>query len=326
MKRLAICVTVTLALGLLSAPLSSEAQPAAKVPRVGYLSAGAAATSTVEVFRQRLRELGYKDGQSVVIEERWAEGQVERLPALATELVRLQVQVIFAGGPAPLRAAMQATATIPIVAIDLETDPVAMGFVASLARPGGNVTGVFLDLPELSGKQLELLREAMPGVARVAVLWDPTSAPFPLRALEVAAQALGVTLHILEVRSPDEFVGAFATMTRGHAEALIVLSSPLYYYQHARLVDLAVQHRLPVMATFREFAQAGALITYGPNLEEMARHAATYVGRILKGATPAELLIERPARFELVVNLKTAEALGLTVPPVILLQAHEVIR
>jgi putative ABC transport system substrate-binding protein len=185
---------------------------------------------------------------------------------------------------------------------------------------------VFLDLPELSGKQLELLRETAPGVARVAVLWYPTSTPFPLRALEDAAQALGVTLHTLEVRSPDEFTGAFAAMTRARAEALIVLSSPLYYHRRARIVDLAVQQRLPVMATLREFAQAGALITYGPNLEEMAQHAATYVGRILQGATPAEILIERPTRFELVVNLKTAETLGLTVPPVILFQAHEVIR
>jgi putative ABC transport system substrate-binding protein len=307
-------------------PLVSGVQPAAKVPRIGYLSAGTAATSTVEAFRQRLGELGYVDGRDIVLEERWAEGQLERLPVLAAELVHLRVQVIFAGGPAPLRAAMQATATIPIVAIDLETDPVAMGFVASLVRPGGNVTGVFLDLPELSGKQLELLREAVPGVARVAVLWDPTSAPFPLRALEAAARALGVTLHTLEVRNPDGFVDAFTAMTQGHADALIVLSSPLYYHQHARLMELAVQHRLPVMAAFREFAQAGALITYGPNLEEIARHAATYVGRILKGATPAELLIERPTRFELVVNLKTAVTLGLTVPPVILLQAQEVIR
>jgi putative tryptophan/tyrosine transport system substrate-binding protein len=160
----------------------------------------------------------------------------------------------------------------------------------------------------------------------VAVLWDPATAPFPLRALEAAALALEVTLHTLEVRSPDEFAGAFAAMTQAHVEALIILSSPLYYHQHARLMDLAIQHRLPVMATLREFAQSGALITYGPNLEEMARHAATYVGRILQGATPAELPIERPTRFELVVNLKTAEALGLTVPPVILFQAHEVLR
>ena len=321
-----VILLTTLACGLCGMPFASSAQPAAKVPHIGYLSAGAVATSTVEVFRQRLRELGYVDGRDIVLAERWAEGRVERLPALAAELVRLQVQVIFAGGPAPLRAARQTTTTIPIVAIDLETDPVAMGFAASLARPGGNVTGVFLDLPELSGKQLELLREAVPGVARVAVLWDPATAPFPLRALEAAAQALKVTLHTLEVRSLDEFTGAFDAMTRGHAEALIVLLSPLYYHQHARLMDLAIQHRLPVMATLREFAQSGALITYGPNLEEMARHAATYVGRILQGATPAELLIERPTRFELVLNLKTAEALGLTVPPVILFQAHEVLR
>jgi putative ABC transport system substrate-binding protein len=325
-----ICRTValltTFALGLCCVPLASGTQPAVKIPRIGYLSAGSAATSTVEVFRQRLRELGYRESQGVVIAERWAEGQVERLPALAAELVRLPVNVIFAGGPAPLRAARQATATIPIVAIDLETDPVAMGFAASLARPGGNVTGVFLDLPELSGKQLELLREAVPGASRIAVLWDPATAPFPLHALETAAQALGVTLHTLEVRSVDALTGAFDAMTRGHAEALIVLSSPLLYHHHARIADLAAQHRLPMMAMFREFAQVGALITYGPNLEEMARHAATYIDRILKGTSPADLLIERPMRFELVVNLKTAVALGLTVPPVILFQAHEVIR
>lgn len=317
---------VTFAFGLFSMPLASGTQPTAKVSRIGYLSAGVAATSPVEVFQQRLHELGYRDGQHVIIEERWAAGKVEQLPELAAELVRLKVDVIFAGGSAPLRAARQATATIPIVAIDLETDPVAMGLAASLVRPGGNITGVFLDLPELSGKQLELLREAVPGVSRVAVLWDPTTAPFPLRALETAAQALGVTLQTLEVWSPDQFVGAFALMTRGHAEALLVLSSPLFYHQRARIIELAVQHRLPVMAMLKEFVQAGALITYGPNLEEIARHAATYVSRILQGATPAELLIERPMRFELVVNLKTAEALGLTMPPVVLFQAQEVIR
>jgi putative ABC transport system substrate-binding protein len=317
---------VTFALGLCCMPCAADAQPAAKAPRIGYLSAGVASTSLIEVFRQRLHELGYKNGQSVVIEARWAEGQVERLPALAAELVRLQVDVIFAGGLPPLRAAQRATSTIPIVAIDLESDPVAMGLAASLVRPGGNITGVFLDLPELSGKQLELLREAMPGITRVAVLWDPATPPFPLRALEAAARSLGVTLHTLEVRSLDEFIGAFDSVMQTQAEALFVVSSPLWYHHRARIVALAMQHRLPVIATFKEFPQEGALMSYGPNLEEMARHVATYVDRILKGARPAELLIERPTRFELIVNLKTATALGLTMPPTLLFQAHEVIR
>ena len=312
--------------GLCCMPCTAAAQPAAKVPRIGYLSAGTASTSLIEVFRQQLHDLGYKNGQSVVIEARWAEGQVERLPALAAELVRLPVDVIFAGGLPPLRAAQQATSTIPIVAIDLDSDPVAMGLASSLVRPGGNITGVFLDLPELSGKQLELLQEAMPGIARVAVLWDSATPPFPLRALQVAAQLLGVTLHTLEVRSLDEFTSAFDSVTQAHAEALFVLSSPLWYHYRARIVDLAAQQRLPVIATFKEFAQAGALMSYGPNLEDMARHAASYVDRILKGATPAELLIERPTRFELIVNLKTATALDLTIPPTLLFQAHEVIR
>jgi putative ABC transport system substrate-binding protein len=312
--------------GLCCLPCTAQAQPAAKVPRVGYLSTGVASTSLIEVFRQQLYDLGYKNGQSVVIEARWAEGQVERLPALAAELVRLPVDVIFAGGLPPLRAAQQATSTIPIVAIDLESDPVAMGLAASLARPGGNITGIFLDLPELSGKQLELLREAMPGIARVAVLWDSATTLFPLRALQLAAQFLGVTLHTLEVGSLDEFTSAFDTMTQAHAEALFVLPSPLWYHHRARIVDLAAQQRLPVIAMYKEFVQVGALMSYGPNLEEMARHVATYVDRILKGARPAELLIERPARFELIVNLKTATALGLAIPPTLLFQAHEVIR
>jgi putative ABC transport system substrate-binding protein len=317
---------VTFALGLCCMPGAADAQSTTKVPRIGYLSAGVASTSLIEVFQQRLHELGYKNGQSVVIEARWADGQVERLPALAAELVRLPVDVIFAGGLPPLRAAQQATSTIPIVAIDLESDPVAMGLAVSLARPGGNITGVFLDLPELSGKQLELLQEAVPDIARVAVLWDPATPPFPLRALEVAARSLGVTLHTLEVRSLDEFTGVFDSVTQAQAEALFVLPSPLWYHHRARIVDLATQRRLPVVAMFKEFAQAGALMSYGPNLEDMARHAASYVDRILKGATPAELLIERPTRFELIVNLKAATALGLTIPSTLLFQAHEVIR
>ena len=311
--------------GLCCMPCTAAAQPAAKVPRIGYLSAGVASTSPIEVFRQQLHDLGYKNGQSVVIEARWAEGQVERLPALAAELVRLPVDVIFAGGLPPRALRSRPPVRFPLSPLIWK----AIRGHGVGRQPGSSVWEYHRGIPgspELSGKQLELLREAVPGIARVAVLWDPATPLFPLRALEVAAQLLGVTLHTLEVRSLDEFIGAFDSVTQAHAEALFVLSSPLWYHHRARIVDLAVQRRLPVIAMFKEFAQVGALMSYGPNLEEMARHVATYVDRILKGARPAELLIERPTRFELIVNLKTATALGLTIPPTLLFQAHEVIR
>ena len=250
----------------------------------------------------------------------------DRLRDQAAELVRLKVDVIVASSSPAVQMARQVTQRIPIVALDLETDPVASGLAASLAQPGGNLTGVFLDQPELGGKWLELLREALPEVTRVAVLWDAAMDPAPLRATEVVARSVGVPLHLLEVRGPHEFASAFEAMTRERASALLVFQSPMLFVHHPRIADLAVTSRLPTMAMFREFAQAGGLLSYGPNVQEVFWRAAFFIDKILKGAKPGEVPIERPDKFELVINLKTAQALGITIPPTLLFLADEVIR
>src|SRR5713101_2715957 len=317
--------------GLLTAPLAADAEQAAKVARIGYLTGSLAAFPQLrEAFIQGLRDLGYVEGRNLVIEYRSPEGKPERLPALAAELVALKVDVIVAAGtPQPL-AAKQATRTIPIVFAGA-SDPVASGLVTSLARPGGNVTGLSILAPELVGKCLEQLKQAVPGVSRVAVLWHPGGYPERtekniLKGAEVAARALGVRPQFIEARGPDDFDRAFSDMTKARAGALTVLGSTMFGNERRRLVDLAAKNRLPAVYPWREFVDAGGLMAYGPNVADLYRRAATYVDKILKGAKPGDLPVEQPTKFELVINLKTAKALGLTIPQSLLLRADEVIQ
>jgi putative ABC transport system substrate-binding protein len=327
-----VAVIAVLALSLLAAPLAAEAQQAAKVARIGYLSTNLAANPHIqEAFRQGLRDLGYVEGRNVVIEYRDAEGKPERLPALAAELVALKVDVIVAAAGNHLAlAAKQATRTLPIVFAAV-TDPVAIGLVTSLARPGGNVTGTSVLSPELVGKRLELLTQAVPGVSRVAVLWLPgalgeRTEKDMLKEADVAARALGVRLQFVEARGPADLDRAFSDMTRARAGALTVLPSNMFLREHRRLVDLAAKHRLPAVYTVKEYVDAGGLMAYGPNLADVVRRAATYVDRILKGAKPGDLPVERPKKFELVINLKTARTLGLTIRPSVLSRADQIIE
>ena len=322
----------TLASGLLAAPLAAEAQQAAKVPRIGYLSINlAGGPHMTEGFRQGLHDLGYVEGRNVVIEFRDAEGKLERLPALAAELVALKVDVIFVGGGTRVTlAAMQATKTIPIVFTGVG-DPVESGLVTSLARPGGNVTGLSNLGPELVGKRLELLKQAVPGVDRVAVLWLPGALgertdKDMLTGADVASRALGLRLQFVEARGADEFVRAFSDMSSARAGALAVLPSNRFLRERIRLVDLAAEKRLPAVYTSREFVDAGGLMSYGANEPDLFRRAATYVDKILKGAKPADLPVEQPTKFELVINLKNAKDLGLTIPQSVLARANEVIQ
>ena len=324
--------TVLALLALGAAPLAAEAQQAAKVARIGYLTGGnlAARPLLLEAFRQGLRDLGYVESRNVVIEYRDAEGKLERLPTLAAELVAHKVDVIVASGTLAALAAKQATRTFPIV-FSPAGDPVGSGLVTSLARPGGNVTGLSAFAPELVGKRLELLKQALPGVSRVAVLWQPgafgeRTEKDTLKRAEVAAQALGVRLQFVEARGPEEFDRAFSDMTSARAGALTVLPSNMFNNERRRLVDLAAEKRLPAVYAVRELVDAGGLISYGPNLADLNRRAATYVDRILKGAKPADLPVEQPTKFELIINLKTAKSLGLTIPQSVLARADEVIR
>jgi putative tryptophan/tyrosine transport system substrate-binding protein len=325
-------VMVPLALSILVASLVADAQPAGKVYRIGRLAPGFPEGSPfIEGFRQALHERGYIEGQNLVIEYRWAEGRDERLPDLAAELVRLPVDVLVPlGGNIAIRAAQQATRTIPIVMV-AASDPVAQGFVASLARPGGNITGLSVVGPELLGKQLEILKETVPQSTRVAVLANPGAAPTlsatTTSALTRAAQGLWLHLQVVEVRRAEELVDAFAAMTRTGADALYVLGEPrLLDGLRGRIAALAATHRLPAMYTWRMYVDAAGLMSYGVSLLEQYRRTASYVDKILKGATPAELPVEQPTTFELVINLKAAQALGLTIPPTLLFRADEVIQ
>jgi putative ABC transport system substrate-binding protein len=319
--------------GIVAAPSDTEAQQAAKIARIGYLAGNLAANPhLLEAFRQGLRDLGYVEGRNLVIEIRSAEGKLERLPALAAELVALKVDVIFAGGGTlPALAAKQPTRALPIVFADA-ADPVTSGLVTSLARPGGNVTGFFSLFAELLSKRLELLKQAVPGVSRVAVLWQPGGLPERtekdmLKGAEVAARALGVRVQFVEARGPAEFDGAFSEMTRARAGALTVLTSVMFLSGRRRLVDLAAKNRLPTVFSGRDWVDAGGLMAYGrPNVPDLFRRAATYVDKILKGAKPADLPVEQPTKFELIINLKTAKALGLTIPPSALARADQVIQ
>ena len=318
---------VLLAVGLLTGP--APAQGAAKLPRVGLLMGGTPASTAplVAAFRQGLRDLGYVGGQNVALELRYAEGRAERLPGLAAELVRQKVELVVTGNPAAARAAQQATGTIPIVFAAVG-DPVAEGFVASLARPGGNLTGLSPMSPDLVGKQLELLKETVPRLSRVAVLRDPAHPDHPpmVRQAEGAVRALGLRLALIDAGSADALDGAFRRMAAERVGSALVLRHWRFLQLRARIADLAAQAALPTMFGHREEAEAGGLMSYGANTEALFRRAGTYVDKILKGAKPTDLPVEQPMKFELVVNLKTARALGLTFPPSILIRADQVIQ
>ena len=311
MDRRTFMSSVTL--GLLTAPLAARAQTPGRVIKVGILSTvNPRTTAFTEVMIQRLRELGYVEGQNLVIEFKNAEGDVARLPGLAAELVRLNVDLIVASGPeVTLQAARKATTTVPIVIAAVDFDPIARGYIASLAKPGGNVTGVFLRQIELTSKRMQLLKDTLPSVTRVAVFWDAISAD-QWRETERTAPGVGLRL--------------FRTAARGRAEEVLVLMSPIFFPQRAQVAELGLKSQLPTICGLSQYAHAGALMSYGVNLDDMFRHVALYIDKILKGAKPANLPIEQPTKFELIINLKTAKALGLTIPPSLLQRADQVIE
>ena len=326
--RLGSAVTLLLLAALFAA---AAAQPAGTVPRVGYISPGAASDPArqrrLEAFRQGLRELGYVEGQNVAIEARWAEGRYDRYPTLAADLVRLKVDVIVAWSGAATQAAQQATRTIPIV-MSAANDPVGSRLVAGLARPGGNVTGTSFMAPDLVGKQLQLLKEVVPEVSRVAFLRHPDNpaSAANLREAEAAARVLGVRLQTLEARNPEEIDSAFAAMTRERAGALLIHADPLFGTQRKQIAELAAKRRLPaISAGTPDYAEAGGLMAFGPNLLDLERRAATYVDKILKGAKPGDLPVEQPTKFELLINVRSAKAIGLTIPQSLLQRADQII-
>jgi putative tryptophan/tyrosine transport system substrate-binding protein len=308
----------------------TEAQQPTKVPRIGYLSATSPSVNPtrIEAFRQGLRELGYVEGKNIAIEWRYAEGKQDRVPALAAELVRLKVEVIVTGGPAITPAVKEATTTIPIV-MGYDNDPVGYGFVASLARPGGNITGLANFNPELSGKRLELLKEIIPKLSRVAVLGTSTQPgnAQALREVELAAGAFGVKLQYLDVLEPKDIETAFRAASKGRADAVLMIVTGAVLNSHRRQVaDLAVKNRLPAVYGQPQYVEDGGLMCYAPSYTDLFRRAATYVDKILKGAKPAELPVEQPTKFELVINLKAAKQIGLTIPQSVLYRADKVIK
>lgn len=309
---------------------AAHAQQARRVPRIGYLRVTSASDRPLllDAFRQALRELGWVEGQNVAIDYRFADGRLDRLPDLASELVRLKVDVIVSLGTQGVVAARNATETIPIVMIAVR-DPVGIGLIASLARPGGNVTGLsgYAGL-EIVAKQLELLKDTIPKLRRVAILSNPDNAyhQLALREANVAAQPLGLQLQRVEARAPNQFDGAFAAMAREGAEALLVLSDIMFNDTRSGLADLAARNRIPAIHGVRETVEAGGLLSYGPSFLDFYRRSATFVDKILKGDKPSDLPVEQPTKFELVINLKTAKALGLTVPPTLIARADEVIE
>jgi putative ABC transport system substrate-binding protein len=329
---LARALVFTLTLGIFAAPPAADAEQAGKVRRIGYLSAPSrqSVEHVLQVFLRALRELGWVEGQNLVIEYRWADGKVERLPGLAADLVQREVDLIIAPATSAALAAKNAARSIPIVMI-FTTDPVALGLVASLARPGANVTGTTITpTPEIFGKHLELLKEAVPHTSRVAVLLNPAepaqALALVLREVEAAARSLDVGLRRVEARGPEEFDRAFAEMVQGRADALLVLGGGPFLVHRTRLAGLAMKYRLPAMYSLREYVEAGGLMSYAVNMTEFVGRAAVYVDKILKGAKPADLPVEQPTRFEFVINLKTAKALGLTIPQSVLIRADQVIR
>ena len=327
MRKKIFCLALGAMLSALS--FSVEAQQTGKIPRIGYLSSLSASSdsSRNDAFRQGLKELGYVEEKNVAIEYEFAQGKLDRLPDLAGELVRLKVDVIVVGGSTATRAAKNATKLIPIVMINV-TDPVVLGFVVSLARPGGNITGLSNLAPELGGKRLELLKEIVPQLSRVAVLGDPNSPAYgpQLNELKLAARALGLRLQPVEVRGPGDLENAFSAMIKAHAGAFMGLQQPTIDILRERIIDLAGKNRLPAMYPNRENVEAGGLISYAADISTMFRRAATYVDKILKGTKPADLPVEQPMKFELVINLKAAKQIGLTIPQWTLMKADRVIK
>ncbi len=319
-----------LGLGILTAPVASDAQQAGKMYRIGFIvtSASEEVVHLAKALDEGLRELGYVEGRNIVVERRFANGKQERLPALATELARLKVDVIVTGSNPVIAAVKQATATIPVV-MAVSRDPVGAGFIASLARPGGNITGLTSDpTPELFAKNLALLKEAVPRVSRVAFFWNPVppGGGAYKNAVESGARRLGLAFQSVEVRGRNEFEGAFTAMVRESADGVVVFADPVIFGPRRELADLAARSRLPAVYPLREFAEAGGLMSYGANNTDQFRRAATFVDKILKGAKPGGLPVEQPTKFELIINLKTAKALGLTIPQSVLIRADEVIR
>jgi ABC-type uncharacterized transport system substrate-binding protein len=314
---------------LLATTPAAHAQQPAKIPRIGFQldSPASSLASRIEAFRQGLRELGYVEGKNIVIEWRVAEGKFDRLPELAAELVRLKVDVIVSPGPTVTRALKEATSTIPIVMAQ-DTDPVGSGFVASLAHPGGNITGLSALAPEMSGKQLELLKEIIPKLSRVAVIGNSTNPgdAQSLRETVLAAGTFEIYLRYLDVLDPKDIETAFRAALKGRADAVLLLGNPILNSHRKQIVDLAAKHRLPATYARPEYVEAGGLMYYGTNYNDLYRRAATYVDKILKGANPAELPVEQPTKFELVINLKAAKQIGLTIPPNVLVRADRVIR
>ncbi len=324
-----VALTVTLGLTLLAAPLAAEAQQAGKVYRVGFLGNSSAAleANLVGPFREGLRELGYVEGRNIVIEYRWAEGKYERFPALIAELAALNVDVIVTAGTPAALAVKRTTPSIPLVMAAVG-DPIGVGLVASLARPGGNVTGLSAIAPELEGKRLELLREVVPKLSHIAVLWNPDN-PFhagSVKETRAAAQVLGIKAQLVGVRISEEFPATFAAIVRERPGALLVLADRIFLHNRARIVDFGAKHRLPGVYPYRELVEAGGLMSFGPSYPGMHRRAAHYVDKILKGSKPADLPVEQPATFELIINLKAAKALGLTIQPSLLQRADELIQ
>ncbi len=320
-------LVIVLGAGALGVPLYSFAQPQGKVWRIGFLALTSGPDQNVEAFREQLRALGYVEGSNLAIEYRWGAGKEERVPELAAELVRLKVDVIVTRTAFVALAAKRATSTIPIVMANA-ADPVVGGLIASLARPGGNVTGMTQNAREIDAKRLQLLRELVPKATRVATLvWEKSILkPMFLGEIRTAARQMGITLIHQEASTTETLAGAFGVMQREHAQALIVQSSPFVANNRKRIVELATQHRLPTMFESRGFVDEGGLMSYGPSIIEMFRRAAYYVDRILKGAKPADLPVEQPTKFELIINGKTARALGLTIPQAVLMRADEVIK
>ena len=308
---------------------SADAQQPTKIPRIGYLSAPSPSNMAArnEAFRQGLRDLGYVEGKNIVIEYRSGEGKLDRLPALAAELVRLKVDVIVTGGPGSTRSTKEATSTIPIVMAQ-DNDPVGNGFVASLAHPGGNITGLATLSPEIGGKRLELLKEIVPKLSRVAVLGTSTipGSAQQLKETERAAGALGMKLQYLDVLDPKDIETTFRAATKGRAEAVLTLTSVILLSQRAQLFNLVVKNRLPAIYSQPEYVEDGGLMTYGVSITDLHRRAAVYVDKILKGRKPADLPVEQPIKFELIINLKAAKQIGLTIPPNVLARADKVIK
>jgi len=319
----------TLVLAVLAAPVAAEAQPAAKaVPRIGFLGNLDAKNQgrNVAAFQEGLRDLGWIEGQTVMVDYRWAEGNADRLPGLVAELVQLNVNVMVVAGPPAVRAAQRATSTIPIVFAVVLNDPVASGFAASFARPGGNITGLASQYEEIVGKHVQLLSEAIPRLSRMILLRHTAGLPILLTEAEKAARRLGIKARIVEVTEVAEYEDAFRIAKGERAQAVYVLPSPIFNAHRKRLVELAAQYHLPAAYELKEYVEAGGLLSYGPNTADMYRRAASYVDRILKGAKPGDLPIERAATFELAINVKTAKALGLAIPQSLLARADHLIE